>query len=298
MKGILLAGGSGTRLYPVTLAINKHFLPIYNKPMIYYSLSLLMLAKVRDVTVVINPQDKDKFVDLLGYGKALGMNIKYAVQSEPLGLSHAVKTACENLEEKDCSLMVVLGDNILYGHGLQEVLEKAKDHVINNGGAYVFAYHVSDPKRFGIVEFDEQGNVLSIEEKPEHPKSSYAVIGVYMFDSTVSEKLQRVKPSARGEYEITSLLEEYLKEGTLKVSLLGRGFAWFDAGTHESFLEAGEFVSTVETKTGLMIGSVEEIAYRNGWINREQLLKLAKRYAKTKYGKYLKALAEEEVHAF
>jgi glucose-1-phosphate thymidylyltransferase len=296
MKGILLAGGSGTRLYPVTLTVNKHFLPIYNKPMVYYSISLLMLAKIRDVVIVLNPQDEEAFKKLLGDGSELGMDISYVKQEKPLGLSHAVKTACETLE-KNCSVMVVLGDNILYGHGLPQLLEEAKSQVTEIGGAYVFAYHVPDPERFGIVEFDEEGKVISIEEKPKHPKSNYAVIGVYMFDSTVSEKVLRVKPSARGEYEITSLLEEYLKEGSLKVKLLGRGYAWFDAGTHDSFLEAGEFVATVEKRAGLMIGCVEEIAYRNGWIDRERLLHFAKRYSKTDYGKYLKSLAGESVHA-
>jgi glucose-1-phosphate thymidylyltransferase len=296
MKGILLAGGSGTRLYPVTLTVNKHFLPIYNKPMVYYSLSLLMLAKIRDVVIVVNPQDEESFKKLLGYGSELGMNISYVKQEKPLGLSHAVKTACETLE-RDCSVMVVLGDNILYGHGLPQLLEEVKSQVKEIGGAYVFAYHVPDPERFGIVEFDEEGKVVSIEEKPKHPKSNYAVIGVYMFDSTVSEKVLRVKPSARGEYEITSLLEEYLKEGSLKVKLLGRGYAWFDTGTHDSFLVAGEFVATVEKRAGLMIGCVEEIAYRNGWIDRERLLHFAKRYSKTEYGKYLKSLAEESVNA-
>jgi len=297
MVGVLLAGGSGTRLYPVTFTLNKHLLPIYNKPMIYYSLSILMLAKIKDVVVIVNPDEEKIFAKLLGDGSFLGMNIKYVKQNKPLGLSHAVMTACKYLDNNS-SVMVVLGDNLLFGHGLPGVLDKAKSHLLNKGGAYIFAYHVPDPQRFGIVEFDERGSVLSIEEKPKQPKSSYAIVGVYMFDATVSEKVQKVKPSERGEYEITSLLEEYLKEGTLKVSLLGRGFAWFDAGTHDSFLEAGDFVATIEKRTGFMIGCIEEIAYRNGWIDREQLLKLAKRCTKTKYGKYLKALAEEEIHAF
>jgi Glucose-1-phosphate thymidylyltransferase (EC 2.7.7.24) len=197
MKGILLAGGSGTRLYPVTLTVNKHFLPIYNKPMVYYSLSLLMLAKIRDVVIVVNPQDEEAFKKLLGDGGELGMNISYVKQEKPLGLSHAVKTACETLE-KDCSLMVVLGDNILYGHGLPQLLEEAKSQVTEVGGAYVFAYHVPDPERFGIVEFDEEGKVVSIEEKPKHPKSNYAIIGVYMFDSTVSEKGLKCKALCTG----------------------------------------------------------------------------------------------------
>jgi glucose-1-phosphate thymidylyltransferase len=291
MKGILLAGGSGTRLYPVTLSINKHFLPIYNKPMIYYSLSILMLAKIRDVTIVVNPQDEGIFKNLLGNGSCLGMNLSYVKQKKPLGLTHAVLSACECIGD-NCAVMVVLGDNILYGNSLQEDLRIAKNQIITKGGAYIFAYPVLDPHRFGIVEFDDNGKVLSIEEKPKHPKSNYAITGIYMFDSTVFEKAKKVKPSARGEYEITSLLEEYLNEGTLKVHLFGRGFAWFDAGTHDSFLEAGEFVATIEKRTGLLIGSVEEIAYRNGWITKKALLKHAKKYSKTEYGKYLKSLVD------
>jgi len=293
MKGILLAGGSGTRLYPITLAVNKHLLPIYNKLMIYYSLSLLMLAGIRDIALVVNPHEKDMFKCLFKNAEALQLNLNYVEQDKPLGLSHAIMKACECPGFKDSPLMVVLGDNILYGHTLPITLEKAKEHLMKKGGAYVFAYHVPDPHRYGTVEFDQDGRVLSIEEKPEHPKSNYAIIGVYMFDATVSEKVKKVKLSHRGEYEITSLLEEYLKEGTLKVSLLGRGFAWFDAGTHDSLLEAGEFVATIERRTGLMIACIEEIAFRNGWIDKDTLLKIAKSLSKTGYGKYLKKLAEE-----
>ncbi|ODA43935.1 Glucose-1-phosphate thymidylyltransferase [Thermodesulfovibrio sp. N1] len=252
-----------------------------------------MLAGIKDIALVVNPHEKEMFKHLFKSADALKLKLNYVEQDKPLGLSHAIMKACEFPEFKDSPLMVVLGDNILYGHTLPVTLEKAKKHLMERGGAYVFAYHVPDPQRFGIVEFDQEGRVLSIEEKPQNPKSSYAVIGVYMFDSTVSEKVKKVQPSHRGEYEITSLLEEYLKEGTLKVSLLGRGFAWFDAGTHDSLLEASEFVATIEKKTGLMIACIEEIAYINGWIDIDTLLKIAKSLSKTGYGKYLKRLAEE-----
>jgi len=297
MIGILLAGGSGTRLYPVTIAINKHFLPIYNKPMIYYSLSLLMLAKVRDIIVIVNPKDKEMYKKLLGDGSELGLNITYVEQEKPLGLAHAIKTGLYAMDSKSHPLMVVLGDNLMYGHRLQDFLLSAKEDVIKNGGCHIFAYHVPDPERFGVVEFDSSGKVLSIEEKPKKPKSSFAAVGIYFFDETVREKVENIKQSARGEYEITSILEEYLREGSLRVTPIGRGYAWFDAGTHDSFLEAGEFVATIEKRTGFMIGSVEEIAYRNGWIDKEKLLEHARRYSKTKYGKYLKSLAEEPTHA-
>ncbi|ADC90094.1 glucose-1-phosphate thymidylyltransferase [Thermocrinis albus DSM 14484] len=294
MKGIVLAGGSGTRLYPVTQVVNKHLLPIYNKPMIYYSLSLVMLAGIREVVIVINPSDEPFYRKLLKDGSHLGMRIEYSLQEAPLGLTHAIMSTRDLVGENPA--MVVLGDNILYGHNLGELFRKVKDSVEREGGAYVFGYHVQDPTRFGVVEFDQEGRVLSIEEKPQKPKSNFAVIGIYFFDITLFEKGARVKPSARGEYEITSLLEEYLKEGSLRVSLLGRGFAWFDAGTHSSFLEAGNFVQTIEEKTGYMLGAVEEIAYRNGWINREELKKLACLYQKTGYGEYLLKVAEEETN--
>ncbi len=296
MKAIILAGGSGTRLYPTTQIINKHLLPIYNKPMIYYPLSLAMLLKIKDIYMVVNPQDKSLFEKLLGDGSQLGIRIQYVIQEKPRGLSEGILLCSPYIEKEP--VLYLLGDNILYGHDLPKLLESAKKEVESSGGAYCFGYYVHDPEMFGIVEFDEQGNVLSIEEKPQKPKSHYAVIGVYFFDGQACKLAQNVKPSARGELEITSLLEEYLKLGKLKVKLLGRGFAWFDAGTYESFLEAGNFVATIERKTGLMIGCPEEIAFRNGWISKEDLLKLAKKMDKTDYGKYLRRLAEEEVHAF
>ena len=293
MKAIILAGGSGTRLYPVTLVVNKHLLPIYNKPMIYYPLSLVMLLKIKEVALVVNPQDKEQFERLLGDGAHLGMSISYIVQESPKGLAEGLVLG-EDFLAND-KVFYLLGDNILFGHNLPALLEEAMKEVEEQGGAYCFGYRVPDPERFGVIEFDSSGKVLSIEEKPKKPKSNFAVIGFYFFDESACEIAKNVKPSWRGEYEITSVLEEYLKVGRLKVKLLGRGFAWFDAGTHDSFLEAGEFVATIEKRTGLMVGSIEEIAYRNGWIDKEDLLKLAKKYGKTDYGKYLKALAEEEV---
>jgi len=291
MKAVILAGGSGTRLYPTTQVVNKHLLPIYNKPMIYYPLSLVMLAGIRDIFIVVNPEDLESFKELLQDGSHLGISINYVTQNKPKGLAHGLMLT-EPSVQKD-NLCLVLGDNLFFGHGLPEILKEAKKDVEENKGAYIFGYYVSDPQRFGIAEFDSQGNVISIEEKPNNPKSNYAVVGLYFYDSTVFEKAKRIKPSHRGEYEITSLNEEYLKEGSLRIKLLGRGFAWFDAGTHDSFLEAGEFVATIEKKTGLMIGCIEEIAYRNGWIDREQLLDIAKPLGKTNYGKYLIKLADE-----
>ena len=292
MKAVILAGGSGTRLYPVTMAVNKHLLPIYNKPMIYYPLSLVMLLGIRNVLFIVNPTDLEIFKKLFKDGSHLGMNIKYRIQEKPNGLAEGLILAEEFIG--DDNICYMLGDNIFYGHDLVKIIAEAKEEVEENGGAYVFGYYVKDPERFGVVEFDEKGNVKSIEEKPKKPKSNYAVVGMYFYDNEAVEIAKRVKPSDRGELEITSVNEEYLKRGKLKVKLLGRGFAWFDAGTHDSFLEAGEFVATIEKKTGLMIGCIEEIAYRNGWIDREQLLELAKHLAKTDYGKYLLELAEEK----
>jgi len=292
MKAVILAGGNGTRLYPVTMAVNKHLLPIYNKPMIYYPLSLVMLLGIRDVLFIVNPKDLEIFKKLFKDGSHLGMNIRYQIQEKPNGLAEGLILAEEFIED-EC-ICYMLGDNIFYGHDLVKIMAEAKKEVEERGGAYVFGYYVKDPERFGVVEFDEKGNVKSIEEKPKNPKSNYAVVGMYFYDNEAIEIAKRVKPSDRGELEITSVNEEYLKRGKLKVKLLGRGFAWFDAGTHDSFLEAGEFVATIEKKTGLMIGCIEEIAYRNGWIDREQLLKLAKPLAKTDYGRYLLELAEEE----
>ncbi len=292
MKAIILAGGSGTRLYPVTLTVNKHLLPIYNKPMIYYPLSLVMLLGIKDVLFVVNPADRSSFEKLFGDGSKLGINIKYQIQEKPNGLAEGLILAEDFIG--DDSVCYILGDNIFFGHDLIKIMEEAKKDVEKDGGAYVFGYSVRDPERFGVVEFDKNGNVISIEEKPKNPKSNYAVVGMYFYDDEAVEIAKRVKPSDRGELEITSVNGEYLRRGKLKVKLLGRGFAWFDAGTHESFLEAGEFVATIEKKTGLMIGCIEEIAYRNGWIDREQLLELAKPLAKTDYGKYLMELAEGE----
>jgi len=290
MKAVILAGGNGTRLYPVTMAVNKHLLPIYNKPMIYYPLSLVMLLGIRDVLFIVNPKDLEIFKKLFKDGSHLGMNIRYQIQERPNGLAEGLILAEEFIED-EC-ICYMLGDNIFYGHDLVKIMAEAKKEVEERGGAYVFGYYVKDPERFGVVEFDEKGNVKSIEEKPKNPKSNYAVVGMYFYDNEAIKIAKRVKPSDRGELEITSVNEEYLKRGKLKVKLLGRGFAWFDAGTHDSFLEAGEFVATIEKKTGLMIGCIEEIAYRNGWIDKEQLIELAKPLAKTDYGKYLLELAE------
>ncbi|MCX7734227.1 MAG: glucose-1-phosphate thymidylyltransferase RfbA [bacterium] len=290
MKGVILAGGRGTRLYPLTYITNKHLLPIYNKPMIYYPFSVLMLAKIREVIIVTNPEDLQNYKMLFGDGSFLGMRVYYAVQDSPRGLSDGLMQS-RKFADGD-SVMLTLGDNIFFGHGLPEILKKGVETVKKEGGACVFAYYVNDPERFGVVEFDEFGSVLSLEEKPKKPKSNYAVTGLYIYDETVFEKIERLKPSDRGELEITSLNEEYLKEKKLKVEILGRGFAWFDAGTYDSFLEAGEFVATIEKKTGLMVGCIEEIAYRNKWITKDQLMKLAKNLEKTDYGQYLKKLAE------
>ncbi len=291
MKAVIMAGGSGTRLYPVTIAVNKHFLPIYNKPMIYYPLSLVMLLGIREVLFIVNPQDLENFKKLFGDGSHLGMSINYQIQEKPRGLAEGLVLA-EDFLNGD-SICYMLGDNVFFGHDLIKIMSEAKKEIEEKGGAYVFGYYVKDPERFGIVEFDENGNVKSIEEKPKNPKSNFAVVGMYFYDKEAVEIAKKVKPSDRGELEITSVNEEYLKKGKLKVKLLGRGFAWFDAGTHDSFLEAGEFVATIEKKTGLMIGCIEEIAYRNGWISREQLVKLATPLVKTDYGKYLLELAEE-----
>ncbi len=291
MKAVILAGGSGTRLYPVTLAINKHFLPIYNKPMIYYPLSLALLVGIRNILFIVNPQDLELYKKLFGDGSHLGINISYRIQKKPRGLAEGLILA-EDFIQND-TVLYLLGDNIFFGHDLPNILKRAKREVEKKGGAYIFGYAIKDPQRFGIVEFDSTGRVLSVEEKPQKPKSNFAITGLYMFDPKAVEFAKRVKPSARGELEITSVLEEYLKLGELKVELLGRGFAWFDAGTHDSFLEAGKFVATIEKKTGLMIGCIEEIAFRNGWITAEQLKKLAEPMKKTDYGRYLLKLAEE-----
>jgi len=299
MKGIILAGGSGTRLYPVTIAINKHFLPIYNKPMIYYPLSLLMLVGIREILLISNPQDIDTYKLLLEKGKKFGIRIEYKIQEKPRGLAEGLILAEEFVRNDNTCL--ILGDNIFFGHDLPKLMKEAKEDIEKNGGAYVFGYYVKDPERFGVVEFNDKGNVISLEEKPKRARSNYAVVGLYFYDNQAIEIAKDIKPSDRGELEITSVNEEYLRRGKLKVKLLGRGFAWFDAGTYDSFLEAGEFVATIEKKTGLMIGCIEEIAYRNGWITRDQLEELAKALKKTEYGKYLLNLVkskEGEENAF
>jgi len=291
MKAVILAGGSGTRLYPVTLAINKHFLPIYNKPMIYYPLALALLVGIRNILLIVNPQDLELYKKLLGDGSHLGINISYRIQKKPRGLAEGLILA-EDFIKGDFTLYL-LGDNIFFGHDLPNILKKTKKEIENKGGAYIFGYTVKDPQRFGIIEFDSNGRVLSVKEKPKEPKSNFAITGLYMFDSKAVEFAKKIEPSPRGELEITSVLEKYLEINELKVKLLGRGFAWFDAGTYDSFLEAGEFVATIERKTGLMIGCIEEIAFRNGWITAEQLRKLAEPMKKTDYGRYLLKLAEE-----
>ena len=291
MKGVILAGGSGTRLYPVTEVVNKHLLPIYNKPMIYYPLSILLLLGIREILFIVNEQDLDMYKKLLKNGENLGIKIEYKIQEKPRGLAEGLILAEDFIG--DDNICYILGDNIFFGHNLPKYLNEAKEEIEKNGGAYVFGYYVKDPERFGVVEFDEKGNVISIEEKPKNPKSNYAVTGLYFYDNKAVEYAKKVKPSDRGELEITSVNEMYLKEGKLKVKLLGRGFAWFDAGTHDSFLEASNFIATIEKKTGLMVGCIEEIAYRQGFINKEQLEKLAQPLLKTEYGKYLLEIAEK-----
>lgn len=292
MKAIILAGGSGTRLYPITKVVNKHFLPIYNKPMIYYPLSIAMLLKIKDIAFIINKGDLDNFKKLFGDGESLGINITYIVQPKPNGLAEGF-TLSESFIKNE-NVLYILGDNLFFGHDIVKLFESAKDSVEKEGGAFVFGYQVKDPERFGVVEFDKEGKVISIEEKPKKPKSNFAITGIYFYDKDVISIAKSMRPSHRGELEISSVNQEYLKRKKLKVKLLGRGFAWFDAGTHDSFLEAGEFVKTIEKRTGTMIGCVEEIAYKNGWITKEKLLELAKGLSKTDYGKYLIEVANDQ----
>lgn len=291
MRSIILAGGSGTRLYPITQVVNKHLLPIYNKPMIYYPISLVMLIGIRDILLIVNPHDLEQYKKLLGDGSHLGIEINYNIQERPRGLAEGLILGEEFLDGD--SVCYILGDNVFFGHDLPRIMGEARKEIEEEGGAYIFGYYVKDPERFGVVEFDTNGNVISIEEKPKEPKSNYAVVGIYFYDSEAVEIAKRVKPSERGELEITSVNQEYLSRNKLKVKLLGRGFAWFDAGTHDSFLEASEFIATIEKKTGLMVGCIEEVAYRNGWIDREQLIRLAEPLSKTEYGRYLLRIAEE-----
>ncbi len=288
MKGIILAGGSGTRLYPVTLPICKQLLPVYDKPMIYYPLSILMLSGIREILIISTPTDTSRFEDLFGDGSQYGIKISYKVQPKPEGIGQAFILGEDFIGKDDVCL--ILGDNIFYGHGLTELLKNSVIKIKRDGGGIVFGYWVKDPERYGVVQFNSKGKVLSIEEKPKKPKSNYAVTGLYFYDNEVINIAKNIKPSARGELEITSINQEYLNRGKLKVEIMGRGYAWLDTGTHNSLLEASNFVKIIEERTGLKIGCIEEIAYRNGWIEKSQLIKLSEILNKTTYGEYLKKL--------
>ena len=293
MKGIVLAGGAGTRLYPLTMVTSKQLLPVYDKPMIYYPLSTLMLAGIRDILIISTPEDTPRFVSLLGDGSQFGLNLSYCVQPSPDGLAQAFILGEEFIGDDACAM--VLGDNIFYGNGFRRILREAVTDAEENGKATVFGYYVTDPERFGVVAFDENGQATSIEEKPREPKSNYAVTGLYFYPAGVSARAKEVKPSARGELEITTLNEMYLKEGVLGVQLLGRGFAWLDTGTMESLLSAANFVEMIESRQGVTISAPEEIAFINHWINKERLLESAAIYGKSPYGAHLRAVAEGKV---
>lgn len=288
MKGIILAGGSGTRLYPVTKAISKQITPIYDKPMIYYPLSVLMLAGIKDILIISTPRDIGTFEELLGSGNDFGLKIEYAIQEQPNGLAEAFIIGENFIGNNACAL--VLGDNIFYGHGFTGIVKEAAKR---DKGATIFGYYVNNPKAFGVVEFDENGKAVSLEEKPEKPKSNYAIPGLYFYDNTVVEKAKQVKPSKRGELEITTLNEMYLNEGTLNVLSLGRGMAWLDTGTHDGLLEASNFVKTIQSRQSVMVACPEEIAYMNKWITTEKLTELAKPLMKSEYGQYLMGLIKE-----
>ena len=288
MKGIILAGGSGTRLYPLTKAVSKQILPVYDKPMIYYPLSTLMLANIREILIISTPRDIEVFKELLGDGSQLGLRLDYAIQAEPRALAEAFIIG-ESFIGKD-RVALVLGDNIFYGRHFSNVLKKA----VEQEGATIFGYYVRDPREYGVVTFDKEGKVLTLEEKPEHPKSNYAVPGLYFYDNDVVEIAKKVKPSARGEIEITSINNHYLREGRLNVKILGRGFAWLDTGSHDSLMEASEYVASIQKRQGLYVSCIEEIAYVKGFIDKMQLLALAEEFYKTEYGKYLQRLAEED----
>jgi glucose-1-phosphate thymidylyltransferase len=290
LKGIILAGGSGTRLYPITRGISKQLIPVYDKPMIYYPLSTLMLAGIRDVLIISTPEYTGLFEELLGDGSDFGMKFSYKVQAQPNGLAEAFILGKDFIGSD--SVCLVLGDNIYYGSGLSQLLQEA---AAKTSGATVFGYHVNDPERFGVVEFDKDKHALSIEEKPEHPKSNYAVTGLYFYDNDVVNIAENLQPSARGELEITDINKEYLRRGNLDVKLMGRGYAWLDTGTHDSMLEAASFISTIQKRQNLKVSCLEEIAYRQGWISKEKLITLAKPMKKNDYGQYLLRIAEEDV---
>jgi glucose-1-phosphate thymidylyltransferase len=288
VKGIILAGGRATRLYPITKGVCKQMLPVYDKPMIYYPLSVLMLAGIRDILVISTPQDTTRFKDLLGDGQDLGINLSYAVQQQPRGIAESFIIA-EQFIGND-SVCLILGDNIFYGHDLTELLKEPSSL---KDGAIIFGYYIKDPQRYGVIEFDRQGNVVSIEEKPKHPKSNYAVCGLYFYDNSVTRIVKNLKPSKRGELEITDVNNAYLKRGELKVKLMGRGYAWLDTGTHDALIDASIFIKTVEERQGLKIGCIEEVAYRMGYINRKELQGLANTI-NTEYREYLKKICEDE----
>ena len=292
MKGIVLAGGAGTRLYPLTMVTSKQLLPVYDKPMIYYPLSTLMMAGIRDILIISTPTDLPNFERLLGDGRQFGVHLTYAVQPSPDGLAQAFIIGEQFIAGEPCAL--VLGDNIFYGSGFRARLKQAAADA-QQGRASIFGYYVNDPERFGIVEFDENGKVISVEEKPQHPKSNYCITGLYFYDNRVVDMAKRVKPSARGELEITDLNRFYLEDGTLNVQLLGRGYAWLDTGTMDSLVDAADFVRTIETRQGSQIAALEEIAFNEGWINKETLLQSAQRYGKSPYGQHLMHVAEGKI---
>lgn len=292
IKGIILAGGSGTRLYPLTMVTSKQLLPVYDKPMIYYPLSVMMLAGIKDILIISTPRDLPNFKKLLGNGGQFGINLSYKEQPSPDGLAQAFIIGEDFIG--DDNVAMILGDNIFYGNGLTKVLKEAIENV-ENGNATIFGYYVNNPEHFGVVEFDDNGKVISVEEKPEDPKSNYCITGLYFYDNRVVDFAKKVKPSARGELEITDLNRIYLEDGSLNVKLLGRGYAWLDTGTMDSLVEAAEFVQTIEKRQSIKIAALEEIAYSHGWINKDTLLESAERYGKSTYGKHLKSVADGKI---